>query len=120
MLTRSRRKPGLRQMILFSRGKVSRRCCHAVCVCCREARLVRVGVMLSMDASVKALHMDALCKQRLKTDKNLLQTQGRLSVPPLPSWAADARRQQPCETSKPAFFHRPLTGRSQNALHRAQ
>ena len=44
---------------------------------------MRVGVMLSMDAGVKALHMDALCEQRLKTDKDLLQTQGRPTLPPL-------------------------------------
>ncbi|MCJ1297187.1 DEAD-box type RNA helicase [Xylographa carneopallida] len=50
----------------------------------REARLVRVGVMMSMDAGVKALHIDALCEQRLKTDKDLLQTQG----------AAEAARKQ--------------------------
>ncbi len=40
--------------------------------------LVRMGLMNSTDSSVKALHIDALCEQRQKTDKDLLQTQGQL------------------------------------------
>ena len=51
-------------------------------VWCREAVLVRMGLMNSTDASVKALHIDALCEQRQKADKDLLQTQGHLTTPP--------------------------------------
>ena len=39
---------------------------------------MRVGVLMSMEASVKALHMDVLCEQRLRADKDVLQTQGCL------------------------------------------
>ncbi len=47
---------------------------------CRTARVVRMGLLPNTDASVKALHIDALCQQQGQ-DKGPRETVGQ-SKPP--------------------------------------